>query len=341
MKWFNLSFIRFDSNVASPINGSKLYQPSNLAFEHIDKGNITTSETINSVLLNQKVSISQEELDKLLKLPSVKFQLPITSETSPSLLALIAKPRSRRSNAGVYIFTHEATGNKYVGSTNDLARRFKQYFEKNTFINNKSTGLLLPLMEKEGFDAFTLEVIVIPYNYPKFSYCFLEQYYLLDKRFNLNTHKIVNFRVNQGFKIYLYDNNYKTLYYTCNSLNAFCADLGIHHSSYRKCITKGSLFLDFFIISNTLIEDAVPANLTLSELHDLLVQLRKQRLDRLGISYGKVIEVFDKETNETKIYNSSYKVSYRLGISRTTVRNYLNSDQPYKGRYYLKYSDKN
>jgi hypothetical protein len=51
--------------------------------------------------------------------------------------------------------------------------------------------------------------------------------------------------------------------------------------------------------------------------------------------------VFDKETNETKIYNSSYKVSYRLGISRTTVRNYLNSDQPYKGRYYLKYSDKN
>jgi len=83
MKCFNLSFIRFDSNVASPINGSKLYQPSNLArsAQHScgDKGNITTSETINSVLLNQKVSISQEELDKLLKLPSVKFQLPITA----------------------------------------------------------------------------------------------------------------------------------------------------------------------------------------------------------------------------------------------------------------------
>ena len=82
------------------------------------------------------------------------------------------------------------------------------------------------MIEKEAFKVFTLQVTVIPSSYPKYSHCFLEQYYLLNKEFNLNTHKIVNFRVNQGFNIYLYDKDCKILYYSCNSLNAFCADLG-------------------------------------------------------------------------------------------------------------------
>ena len=75
--------------------------------------------------------------------------------------------------------------------------------KKNVLFSNKNTGLLLPLMDKEGFGAFTLEVIVISFSYSKSSHCLLEQYYLLDKRFNLNTHKIVNFIVNQGLKIFL------------------------------------------------------------------------------------------------------------------------------------------
>ncbi len=114
----------------------------------MNSGNPTTSKVINSILLNQIVSISQQQLDEVLKLPSVKFELPITHMTYPSLLGLIGKPQSRRSNSGVYIFTHEPTGKKYIGSSNDLARRFKEYFGKNLLFNNKTTGLLLPMMEK-------------------------------------------------------------------------------------------------------------------------------------------------------------------------------------------------
>lgn len=68
-------------------------------------------------------------------------------------------------------------------------------------------------MEKQGLGAFSLQVLVVPTFYPKFSHCFLEQYYLLDKSFNLNTYKVVNFIVNQEFKIFLYDLDCKTLYY--------------------------------------------------------------------------------------------------------------------------------
>jgi group I intron endonuclease len=88
-------------------------------------------------------------------------------------LALVGKPQSRRSKTGVYIFTHKVTNSKYVGSINDLSRRFKQYFEKNVLFNNKATGLLLPLIEKDGFESFILEIIIIPSSYPKYSHCFL------------------------------------------------------------------------------------------------------------------------------------------------------------------------
>lgn len=197
-----LNTVRFESNAAISQNNSKTSPTLWLvAQEHIVKSNPTNSEVINSVLLaNQKVAITQKELDVLLSLPSVKYDLPITDETHPSLLALIIK-HSKRSNTGVYVFTHNPTGNKYVGSSNDLARRFKQYFcatQEDLLFANKNYGLLIPFISKEGLNAFSLQVIVVPYSYPKYSYCFLEQYFLLDKSFNLNTQRIVNFRVNLG-----------------------------------------------------------------------------------------------------------------------------------------------
>jgi len=334
---FNL--VRFESNAATSPYDSKTHRPLNLVREDIANGNTisNTNGITNGVLVNQKVIISQKELDQLLKLPSVKFDLPITNETYPSLLAL-GKPQSRRSNTGVYIFTHKLTGNKYVGSSNDLARRFKQYFDKDALFGNKNTGQLTPLIDKEGLGAFSLDVTVVPASYPKYSYCFLEQYYLLDKSFNLNTHKVVNFRVNQGFKIFLYDLDCKTLYYSSSSLNAFCADLGIHHSSYKKCISSGAPFLDFFVISNTLITEAVPANLSESDVRELLAKRRKENLNKQAIYLGKEIEVFDKDTNEIKIYDSTSKVAYRFGMARTTVKRYIVNGKGYQNRYYFKFS---
>ena len=329
---------RFESNLTTPKREKIEYRPNSLALEHINSGNLTTSEVINSMLLNQKVSITKKELDVLLSLPSVTFDLPVTDQTYPALLGLIGKPGSRRSNSGVYVFSHKHSDKKYVGSSNDLGRRFKQYFEKNVLFNNKDTGILIPMLEKEELKAFTLEVTVVPSTYPKYSHCFLEQYYLLNKKFNLNTHKIVNFRVNQGFKIYLYDKECKILYYSSNSLNAFSADLGIHHSSFKKHITNNSPFLDYFYISNNLIAEASPAGLTELELRELIDERRKIKLNKLHLSYGKSIEVLDLDTNTTKIYESIYKVATRFGFSRSTVRNYIARGKSYKNRYIFKHA---
>lgn len=71
-------FIRYIWTVAPLSNNSNTYRSIKLINEHIKKGNTTTSEIINNVLINQKVSISQKELDKFFNLSKVKFDLPIT-----------------------------------------------------------------------------------------------------------------------------------------------------------------------------------------------------------------------------------------------------------------------
>lgn len=67
----------------------------------------------------------------LLSIKGVTFDLPFNSETFPALFGLVGTPKTRRRKAGIYIFTHLATGKKYVGSSNSLSRRLEQYFNPN------------------------------------------------------------------------------------------------------------------------------------------------------------------------------------------------------------------
>jgi hypothetical protein len=118
-----------------------------------------------------------------------------------------------------------------------------------------------------------------------------------------------------------------------------CEDLGIHHS-YKKHIANNSPFLDNFIISNTLVAEATPAGLTELELRELIDRCRIKKLNKLHLSYGKLVEVLDSDTNTTKIYDSVYKVATRFGISRTTLRNYITSGRAYKNRYIFSFREK-
>jgi hypothetical protein len=100
-------------------NTNTPYHPESLALNHINSGKPTTSNVINGLLLNQQVSITQEELDKLKAISGVKFDLPLNDETFRAFIALVGRQRSQKS--GVYVFTYKATGSKYVGSSNNLS----------------------------------------------------------------------------------------------------------------------------------------------------------------------------------------------------------------------------
>lgn len=228
-----------------------------------------TSKKLNKLLSNQGISITQDDLNKLKKIPGVKFDLPLNDQTYRALVALVGRPNTRGWKSGVYIFTHKLTGQKYVGSSNSLSRRLDQYFNFK-HLNQKNSGQLLPLFKKDGFDKFNLEVFVMPSEFSSdYYFLFLEQYYLLHESFNLNTQRIENFRVNQGNQIYLYDLKGKTLYYSSKSLSQIQGDLGIHPHTCKSCI-KGNNYLNFFKITDIPVVGANQANLSLVELASLI-----------------------------------------------------------------------
>ena len=113
------------------------------------------------MLKNQEISIRETELDVLKKIPGVKFDLPFNEETYSLLVKLLGKPKTRSRKQGIYIFTHKIAGSKYVGSSYSLSRRLYQSFGSRHF-NPQNTGLLIPLIKKEGFSPFNLEIKVMP-----------------------------------------------------------------------------------------------------------------------------------------------------------------------------------
>lgn len=130
-------------------------------------------------------------------------------------------------------------------------------------------------------------------------FLFLEQYYVLHKDFDLNTLRIVNFRVNQGNKTYLYDSEGQTLYYSSKSIRQMCDDLGISHLTIKKCIEKESLYLNFFKLTRTLLVGAKISNLNLQELGSLIAERKRQFLkSSLTLKKGKAGN--DKSTPVTR-----------------------------------------
>ena len=73
--------------------------------------------------------------------------------------------------------------------------------------------------QKEGLSAFKL--VIFKLDSSKFNSqdaLILEQYFLLDKNYNLNTLKVVNFGPQLGKSIFIYDLSCRVLYYCSHSL---------------------------------------------------------------------------------------------------------------------------
>jgi hypothetical protein len=78
--------------------------PFKIAKKHIESSNATTSDIINLVIKKQKVSITQEELNILVQLPGVSFNLPLNKETKKVFDELIkVNLNKERGLPGVYI----------------------------------------------------------------------------------------------------------------------------------------------------------------------------------------------------------------------------------------------
>lgn len=312
------------------------YKPENLAMCHMKSKKPTTCEVINSLLLNQEVSISEADLNKLLRISYVEFKLPLSANSYLAYVNLVGKPGSRGKFAGVYVFTHIETGQKYVGSSNMLGRRLSQYFEpEKGFVNKKDSGLLLPLIKKDGFSKFTLKIYVMsPDSSISYDYLFLEQYFLLDSSFTLNTQRIVNFRVKQGTRIYVYNEDFSVLYHTSLSFNMLKKEIGIHISNIKSSLEKGEMFLNTFRITTVFYPNAAKSEMSLQELNNFMDLKRKEKLLN---NRAKSIYLYNKDlTIFYYMSNSQSALRSALGISADSVRNCINTGSLYLDYFSIK-----
>ena len=173
----------------------------------------------------------KKEIKKLLGLSSHKIQIP-----------------------GVYIFTHKLTGSKYVGSSSQLLKRLALFIKE----KDKISGLFIPLLYKEGFYNFKLEII--PYSkemkFQRKSFSFIA-IYLLNSAFNLNRVKVVNNPRGSNVKgLYMYNRDKTILYYYSREQKNFIDNFNIHFETMQKHLKMGTYYLGRYSFTRCLIYTA-------------------------------------------------------------------------------------
>ena len=323
---------------------SLAHNPESLALEHIKSGKPTTSLIINNILLNQNLSVTDSKLEDLLKVKGVDLDLPISTPEKYQLLAQLTGKSKYKGFSGVYIFTHKNTGQKYVGSSNLLRRRMEYYF-KGEF------GKFLPLLHKEGLKAFSLKIFKLDSNiFSNQDALILEQYYLLNKEFNLNTLRVINAGSSKGDAVYVYDLTCSTLYYLAKSSIELKRVLKIHTKTSKTYVDSKRPYLNKFLLLSYPIPTAVASNLSVNTLLDIMEKERKD-IYTLGTRRSIPVELEIKEGNRFVESNGQplkfdsltscieYLRKLGLTIKRATLTKYIKNKKVFHN-FLCKYSDK-
>lgn len=320
--------------------------PEFLALEHIDSGKPSTSSILNEILLNQNLSVTDSKLEKLLKVKGVEVDLPIDTPKKNQLLAELTGKSKYKGFSGVYIFIHKNTGHKYVGSSNLLRRRMDYYFKGDFPLSGK----FLPLLHKEGLKAFKLIIFKLDSNrFSSKDALLLEQYYLLNKEFNLNTLRVVNAGSSKGDAVYVYDLTCSTLYYHAKSKIELKRVLKIHTETSKKYVDSKIPYLNKFLLLSYLIPTASTSNIHVEKLVDMMEKERKD-MYTLGTRRSIPVELEIKEGNTfvekagTLKFDSltsciEYLKGLGLTIKRDTLAKYIKNEKVFHN-FLCKYSDK-
>lgn len=322
------------------------HNPESLALVHINSEKPTTSSVINQILLNQGFSVNDSKLKELLKVKGVEMDLPISTPENKKLLDELTGKSKYKGFSGVYIFIHKNTGNKYVGSSNLLRRRMEYYFKGDFPL----AGKFLPLLHQEGLEAFKL--VIFKLDSSKFSNkdaLILEQYYLLNKEFNLNTLRVVNAGSSKGDAVYVYDLSCSILYYHAKSKIELKRVLKIHTETSKKYVDSKIPYLNKFLLLSYYIPTASISNLSTEELVNIM-QKERQNLYTLGTRRSIQVELEIKEGNafldswgHTLNFDSltscvEYLRELGLTIKRDTLTKYIKSEKVFH-HFLCKYSD--
>lgn len=159
--------------------GQQTSNPHLLAARIIKEGNTITHCDVNSVLQQQGLLVTKEELDELVSIPFKEYSLD-TEGLKDVKKTYPRKMSDNNSVSGVYVFTDNITGDQYVGSSIALGERLNHYFKKHGNTATESLRMILQAIRKQGLQNFTLRIYELPSNLQALRFVLaLEQYYIL------------------------------------------------------------------------------------------------------------------------------------------------------------------
>jgi hypothetical protein len=322
--------------------------PELLALELINSGKPITCSVINKVLLNQNIVVTDSKLNQLLEVKGVEFDLPLSTPENIKLFDELTGKSKYKGFSGVYFFIQKNTGHKYVGSSNLLRRRMDYYFKGDFPL----AGHFLPLLHKQGLKAFKLVIFKLDSNkFTSQDALVLEQYFLLNKEFNLNTLRVVNAGSSKGDAVYVYDLTCSTLYYRAKSKIELKRRLKIHPETSKKFVNSKIPYLNKFLLLSYPILTASMSNISVEELLAIM-QKERQNTYILGTRRSIPIELEIKKGN-TFVDNVDHTLNFdsltscieylrKLGltIKRNTLTRYIKMGKVFHN-FLCKYSYKN
>ena len=301
-----------------------------LAIQYINESRPITAVEVNKVLAFSGISISQDMLNKILSRPRLDFSdLDSNTIKTEKFLQTIGTVRGKVQLPGVYIWIHLVTGDMYVGSSSKLARRLIGYFNN----NHKDTGKLIPLIKKEGVGAFRLQVIPLTESYQVNQELCLEQYFLLQPKFNLNTLRVVNdYSGARAIPLYMYTKDLSELVYSSNIQEDFIFKLKVHHSIFSNSLKTGAVYLGKYVFTDKPIVGAKESNMSETDINFML---DKDRLEIQKSNSRKVIIKGIEGNKETMLFDSiSSCITFLNKIApsnKTTLCRHIESGKPYNG----------
>jgi hypothetical protein len=318
----------------------------NLAIKQIKSQKPVNFKIINEILAYCNISINEDILNSLINAPAIIIKILDTNDSKKIIKDNIGSPSNKIQIPGVYIFKHKFTGDKYVGSSSQLAIILSGYLN----YTHKPIGKLVPLLLKDKLSNFTLDIIPLINNYKFRSEIVLEQYYLLDPSFNLNTIRVANNPSGSNAKpLFMYNRDKTILYYSSTQQKDFIVNLNISHFTFSKHLKNGSYYLDKYLFSR---ESSLNAKVKDISILKLALQLEKDRKNfnknkPLNSLSRSVLICLDNNSyslkikEDTKLFFSIGKcVEYLRGkglsATQTTLVRYIDTGKSYHG-YIFKY----
>lgn len=277
------------------------------------------------------------------------------------------------------MFTNKINGERYVGSSINLASRLREgYFGKLPIVGQRKIERAI---REYGLTNFFIDVFLLPELFKnstgnsgssipvkdtlRYLVLALEQILIMILKPELNEIKVAGSSpgtlTSKNLRnSYLYDDVNKQLIYFVNGRKNLANIIGCHEDDIKRyLVQKKRLYLKRFFIADDILNDSKYTTnfMDLDQLKDLLLKIRLERKSYLSkvvpsreetyLNFSKKVELINLISNEVLIFNSLAKVTQYVkeygsdfeNVYPGTLSRNIRTGIPYKKVFKLKYID--